>query len=295
MKEMLRDFFSFSSLERKGIVVLIILILVITCLNFYLVHHEPEVDHEAQTRFMKDLHAFEQHLSLENGSSDLEAEYTNENLAMSTDLFFFDPNEASAADLRRIGLNSRVIGNLVNYRKHGGRFYCKEDLQKIYGMTGDDYARLSPWIAIPETYKRQAPADKPTVSPCININLADSSDFERLPGIGRVLARRILRYRSLLGGFYDTGQLMEVYGISDSLYVLISHNVYADTTHIRKINLNEAGENDLARHPYIGKHTARGIIRYRAKVHTIKSFHELTVNGLITIEVMEKLEKYLFI
>jgi DNA uptake protein ComE-like DNA-binding protein len=129
----------------------------------------------------------------------------------------------------------------------------------------------------------------------IPFNSADSADFERLPCIGPVLARRIVRYRNLLGGFYDAGQIKEVYGISDSVYFIIRNRLLADTLGIKKLNLNEASESDLSRHPYIGRFVARGIIRYRSSVHTIRSLDELVKNGLIPAENIEKLEKYLFI
>jgi DNA uptake protein ComE-like DNA-binding protein len=298
MKEILRAFFSYSALERKGIVLLIILILVITGINFYLAHHQPEMNSEDHKLLVNELRSFERQLTLKKDSDSLEIDSFRENLTLTPELFFFDPNDASARDLRRLGFSNGVIRTLLNYRKHGGRFHQREDLKKIYGMSSGLYSQLYPYVKIKgnSTAQAQMPSSKPVVgSTTLNINLADSSDFEKLPGIGPVLARRIVRYRSLLGGFYDTGQLKEVYGITDSLYLVISTRVFADTTAIKKLNLNEAGENDLAHHPYIGKYSARGIIRYRSSVHTIKSIHELNVNGLISVENLEKLKKYLLI
>jgi len=98
-----------------------------------------------------------------------------------------------------------------------------------------------------------------------------------------------------LGGFYDAGQIKEVYGISDSVYFIIRNRLMTDTLGIKKLNLNEASESDLAKHPYIGRFAARGLIRYRSRIQTIRSMDELVKNGLIPAENIEKLEKYLFI
>jgi DNA uptake protein ComE-like DNA-binding protein len=238
MKKLLRDFFSFSSLERKGVVVLIILIFLITGVNFHLTHRQPKADREEHTLFLKELQAFERQLTLDNDTG-------------------------------------------ISHTAH----YVKEKPRK----NGNSYREYTAYQA------RKTRVDPVAMIAPIPINLADSADFEKLPGIGPVLAKRIVRYRALLGGFYDTGQLKEVYGISDSVYFIIKGRLLTDTLGIVKLNLNEASENDLARHPYIGKFAARGIIRYRSRVRTIRSIDELYKNGLIPAENIEKLEKYLFI
>jgi DNA uptake protein ComE-like DNA-binding protein len=139
------------------------------------------------------------------------------------------------------------------------------------------------------------PIRSASVITTVNVNACDSADFEKLPGIGPVLARRIVRYRNLLGGFYITTQLKEVYGISDSLFTALVPRLAADTSLIVKINVNNATEKELARHPYIGKYTAGGILRYRNTAKTIKNLDELTNNGILTPENLEKLKKYLSI
>lgn len=47
----------------------------------------------------------------------------------------------------------------------------------------------------------------------VNLNSATAAQFEELPGIGPVLAQRIVDYRTKRGGFTSVRQLMEVEGI----------------------------------------------------------------------------------
>lgn len=47
----------------------------------------------------------------------------------------------------------------------------------------------------------------------VDINTADASLFETLPGIGEVKARTIVRYREANGAFTDVEQLLDVRGI----------------------------------------------------------------------------------
>jgi competence protein ComEA len=50
-------------------------------------------------------------------------------------------------------------------------------------------------------------------SPLLDINSAGLEELEKLPGIGPVLARRILETRRELGGFKNPGEILKVPGI----------------------------------------------------------------------------------
>lgn len=70
---------------------------------------------------------------------------------------------------------------------------------------------------IPETSGQTAPPVLRTGvadSPLININTASHLDLERLPGIGRGLAARIVAHRDEYGRFRRPEHLMMVRGIS---------------------------------------------------------------------------------
>lgn len=296
MKQVFRDFFSFSSMERKGILVLILLMFTLAAINLYLAHKMPKTGDGDDSMFENEIRTFAQQLTKEKESAIYGEELNEEYPPLYAGLFDFDPNTVTAGELKQLGFSNRVIRTLINYRIHGGRFYKAEDLKKIYGMNLQLYENLEPYVRIRENTSGKSQvvsADKSAVR--IDINLADSSELENLPGIGPVLARRIVRYRSLLGGFYETNQLTEVYGVSDSLSRMVTKYILADSTMIRKLNLNEASEMELASHPYIGKYVAKGIISYRLKVHAIKEIDELVENGLVSTADMKRLKNYLFI
>ena len=62
----------------------------------------------------------------------------------------------------------------------------------------------------------------------INLNQADEELLMTVPGIGPVLARRILDYRLRQEGFKDRSQLREIKGISGSKYEKIKDAFMVD-------------------------------------------------------------------
>ena len=52
----------------------------------------------------------------------------------------------------------------------------------------------------------------------INLNTASASELEKLPGVGPVLAERIISYRNDHGRFRRVAHLMMVRGISDGKF-----------------------------------------------------------------------------
>lgn len=61
-------------------------------------------------------------------------------------------------------------------------------------------------------------AAQPEADGRININTADSSQLITLPGIGEVLAGRIIAYREEFGGFNNIYEIMDVNGIGEKTF-----------------------------------------------------------------------------
>lgn len=62
----------------------------------------------------------------------------------------------------------------------------------------------------------------------ININTAGSEELMKLPGIGEVLAERIIEYRESVGYFRNIEEIMLVNGIGDGIFSRICENIYVD-------------------------------------------------------------------
>lgn len=103
----------------------------------------------------------------------------------------------------------------------------------------------------------------PKTETVVELNEADSATLVKLQGIGPKLASRIVKYRNLLGGFYDKVQLKEIYSIEQKHFDVVSKQITVQASLIKGLSVDTASYWQLAHHPYIGKEKALQIIRYR--------------------------------
>jgi len=128
-----------------------------------------------------------------------------------------------------------------------------------------------------------------------DINLADSTDWSRLPGIGDKLASRIVHFREKLGGFYRVEQVGETFGLPDSVFQKIKPSLRLNSVSLHQIDLNQATKEILQAHPYIRWQIAKWIIDYRQQHGRFQSVNELLQLGQLDHSLFEKLKPYLIV
>jgi competence protein ComEA len=126
----------------------------------------------------------------------------------------------------------------------------------------------------------------------IEVNSADTALLQKLPGIGPVLATRIVKYRSELGGFYALQQLAEVYGMKPDVMHKITQQLRIDTTKIQKTDINLASFKRINSHPYISFLQTRYILQLRER-GPISSFELLVEEKIFTWSEIKKLRPYI--
>lgn len=192
--------------------------------------------------------------------------------------FRFDPNTVSVHDLMRLGFSRKQAASIDNYRKKGGRFRRKSDFARSYVVADSVYRRLEPYIDIP----------------LLDINRADSADFDALPGIGGYFAARMVEYRSRLGGSYSyKEQLMDIRHFDRERYDGLSDLIVIDSAGVSPYRLWSLPEDSLRLHPYIGSYAvAHGIVLFRENNPSEKwSVDALEKAGVIRPEMAAKLGK----
>ena len=125
------------------------------------------------------------------------------------------------------------------------------------------------------------------------LNTADSLDLVQLYNIGPVIARRILKYRSLLGGYVRKEQLREVYGIDSARYNDIAPHLTVDPSRITPIDINTADIDRLKRHPYLDYYQAKAIIRLREEKGAYAGVRDILNIPIIDSETFTRIEPYL--
>ena len=184
--------------------------------------------------------------------------------------FDFNPNTVSLEDLQRLGFSPRQAQSIVNYREKGGRFARAEDFGKSYVVSDSVFRRLRPFIRIPK----------------LDINSADSAAFDDLPGIGPYYAAQIVKYRTQLGGYASTEQLMDLYRFDEEKFAKIEDLIECKTPNY--FDLWNVDEDALSSHPVIRKRsTARAILRYKENT----SRDEWSIDDLYTVGVIDSLQR----
>ena len=146
------------------------------------------------------------------------------------------------------------------------------------------------WDTVRVEVKSVRYAAKSRPSEPLDLNMADSTELVRLPGIGASTAMKIIRYRERLGGYTEISQLAEIDGLPDSL---MKWFIITDTIPVSRIAVNKATLAELRRHPYIDFYQARAIVEFRNERGTIKSPEQLSFLEEFTAQDLIRLKPYL--
>ncbi|WP_293670210.1 helix-hairpin-helix domain-containing protein [uncultured Parabacteroides sp.] len=144
-----------------------------------------------------------------------------------------------------------------------------------------------------KAYKPYVRTEKFPEGTLVELNAADTTTLKKVPGIGSAFARRIVKYRELLGGFYTVGQLTEVYGIDEERYAALAPWFFTDTLYIHKLNVNALSAADLRRHPYIDYRQAQVIEQLRKQKSRLSGWENLQLIEEFTDMDRKRLRPYL--
>ena len=188
--------------------------------------------------------------------------------------FPFNPNTVSVEDLQRLGFSEKQALAIDNYRAKGGRFRRKSDFASSFVVADSVYRRLEGYIVIPK----------------VDINRADSAEFDTLPGIGGWFAARMVEYRDALGGYSYPEQLMDIYHFDKEKYDALSDLICCSPPP-SPFAIWTLPADALKSHPYIHNYqTARAIVLFREhnppEKYTVEA---LEAAGIIDARTAERL------
>lgn len=307
MRPSIKDFFHFNRSERRGTISLLVIIVGVIIFKELLIYANPDpILSTVNIDSLQQVVELHQREKVEENHEIIEE---NVNKFHSLQLVEFNPNNLSIETWQKFGLSKKQAETIKNYEEKGGVFRIKTDVQKMYTVSNALYAKLEPYILLPDSFvkqdyneslkKREPKAAYETwkkekrVYPKVLINTADTSEFKKLYGIGDYYALKIVEYRESLGGFVSKDQLKEIWGLKPETLVHIDTQLVYNSVPIRKININTASVDELKAHPYIFWKVANSIVNYREQHGNYMDLNTIKKSVLISDSLFLQLKPYL--
>ncbi len=302
---MMNDFFYYIKSDRRAILVLSVVGLVLLLLNLFVLNTGNE---DSDMKGMDD---------------SIIMSFAHEKGKKESELKMFDPNTIDSATLADFGIKPAQIKILMNYRQAGHVFDKPEDISKLYTWKEKDIERLLPYVEIDESKIKRSRKKYPVkyakkdndLSPSkkyvathgqdttkagkypqkftslvkIDPNEADSALLRKIPGIGQGISRSIIEYRKRLGGFISEAQLLEIKIFSPDLLEWFE----IKNVNLKQIQINNASFQTLNAHPYVSYEQTREILRYIRLYGKISNEEALKSTNIFTPEELDKVLPYL--
>lgn len=159
----------------------------------------------------------------------------------------------------------------------------------------------------------------------LDLNAATVEELETLPGVGAILAERIVSYREAVGGFQTLEELQQVNGIGSGIYSQIAPYLFiigelqtispepdaepsesseptipeeetaSDSESIPHLDINTATAEDFQKLPNITPEQAEAIVRLRTQIQYFQNIYELLYADGMTDRLFLSIRDYLYV
>lgn len=193
----------------------------------------------------------------------------------------FNPNTVSLTELIQMGLSNKTANTWISYREKISLFEHKSDINKVYGLTNDDYRRLAPYIEIePHEELSEIIDSKKTSTASLRLtpfmfdpNKASESILENL-GLSQKQIQNIIKFRQKGGHFYSKEDVKKIYTISlDEFsqlepFIIIPIEENKEEIQVSKnddfvIDINKSEGYEFEKIHGIGEKLGKRIVKYR--------------------------------
>ena len=213
--------------------------------------------------------------------------------------FRLNINDADLQSLAILSIPDFLARRWVKYLENGGSFKRVGDVKKLYGMSEPLYTNISKYLYVKAVEEKQRKSflkeDRSFRCKTIDINEADSAQWESLYGIGPYLAKRIITFRASLCGFVSVEQVKETYGLRDSVFQSIKPCLTIEKKIKPCISINYTNQEELSKHPYIRYKLARAICLYRENNGLFQITEDLKKLPSVSDSIYNKLLPYITI
>ena len=168
---------------------------------------------------------------------------------------------------------------------------------------------------------------EPEISYPLDLNAATAEELETLPGVGAILAERIVSYREAVGGFQSLEELQQVNGIGSGIYSQIAPYLFiigelqtispeselpeatdaaapelepetapeSASASIPRLDINIATAEDFQKLPNVTQEQAEAIVRLRTQIQYFQNIYELLYADGMTDRLFLSIRDYLYV
>ncbi|MBC5864524.1 ComEA family DNA-binding protein [Flavobacterium turcicum] len=270
------SYFNYTKQQRTGVLILLVFIVILQSLVFFCDWSVIEKkDPKEQTW-----------LALQSTIDTL----SNNAKKASNKIYKFNPNFISDYKGYNLGMSVLEIDRLFAFRKQNKYVNSAAEFQMVTQISDSLLKELTPMFQFPTwvstkpkgdytkksyDYKKAAGAKEKIIVK--DINLANQDDLMKIYGVGEALSARIIKQRSILGGFVSMEQLTEIWGLSPEVVLeLNTHFHVSALPAVLKLNINNASLKELSQFYYFKGGIARDIITYRSMKGDFAKIEDLT-------------------
>lgn len=247
----IKDYFAFTRGEKRGAVVLLLLIAILIAAQFFtsIFNTNKQTDF---SEFENAINQFEKELKEKS-------KYKSQKLSIK--LFEFNPNTISDSEWQKLGFKDWQIKTINNYKAKGGNWKTKSDVAKIYGLDSSHFEQLKPYILLPNNFDYKPPYSKskernlPITLFEFNPNTISKSQWKKL-GFKDWQIKTIFNYKSKGGSWKTKNDVSKIYGLSEEHYQKLEPYILlpiekgnstktSKKDYTKKVNINSANATEL--------------------------------------------------
>ncbi len=211
------------------------------------------------------------------------------------------------------GIGAKLGDRILRYRRKKGGFTQIADLQQVYGLREETFQKIRQHLWMEKEivlrpqqasyssrkkwkspYQKTAYRTRSTKQyEIVDLNQADSTQLDALPGIGPKLASRILKYRQILGYYYHVDQLRAVYGMSEENFLRMQPYLTAALPPSpSKGSINTASRWQIQRLAFWDKSSADSLLIARRQLGRFDQWEEVSQLSFVPQRGLEELMIY---
>lgn len=268
----IKSYFQFTNEQRRGVLSLLFLIVIIQLSYFYWSSSKSTSPSTSDKSWLA-MQSVIDSLKISQSSSERK-------------IYPFNPNFISDYKGYQLGMSLTEINRLFEFRKQNKYVNSAKEFQTVTGVSDSLLLVISPYFKFPgwvnqpkkafSSFAKNTYENKKSIIRK-DINEATQDDLIKIYGIGPALSERILKQKDVLGGFVTMEQMESIWGLSPE--VIENLNKYFQVTTIptvNKIDVNNLSVKELAKFPYFNYTIAKEIVTYRSMNNGIHSIEDLT-------------------